>query len=311
MQAQKTICSPVYYRTPVPFAQRVYHFYSGLGKLEKAILNCADTLPEADDSLDFRLRQVMNAIKLEAMSDDGTGVDYGKLSASTAYEQFRNLTVQLQRFPLKKLHSRDQKLAFWINIYNVMVVDAVIQFGVRKSVQEKRGFFVKAAYVIDGYRFSADDVEHGILRANQGNPAIPGGQFGGNDPRLALQMPRIDPRIHFTLVCASSSCPPIGFYRPENIDEQLDLAARNFINGGEVEVNVEEKTVRLSKIFQWYAPDFGGSFLNQLGFGDFSTVLRFVTPFISDEFAREALEKETQAFKVSFKAYDWGLNILH
>ena len=141
-------------------------------------------------------------------------------------------------------------------------------------MQEVKGFFARIAYAVGGYRFSADDIEHGILRANAGHPAIPGKQFTNRDSRSAFALDRFDPRIHFALNCASRSCPPINVYLAENIDQQLDLATRNFINGGEFSVDVKNMTVTLSTIFRWYAPDFGGNTLNQLGRGDFTNVLQ-------------------------------------
>ena len=311
MPVQKTDCSPAYIPVVTSFAQRVYHRFSGLNNYAIDNLNCASDELQADATLASRLRQAMNALKLEAISEDGSAVDYAKLKDSPAYEQFQALAQQLQGFPLQSLRTNDEKLAFWINIYNVMVLDAVIQLGVKKTVRDVRGFFVKAAYIIGGYRFSADDVEHGVLRQNRGNPAIPGPQFVGSDPRFTLQMPILDPRIHFTLVCASSSCPPIGFYRPENMDQQLTVSAKNFINGGEAEIDLESRTVTLSKIFQWYAPDFGGNVVNQLGFGKFDAVLKFIAPFVTDETKREMLLNETSSFSVRFKPYNWGLNLLY
>lgn len=300
-------CSPLYRKTTVPLWQRGYHLAVGLTNYRQ-VLNCTDNPPEAERDLAAHLRQAANAIKYEAIDEQGH-VNYAKLRDTDAYAAFRRLTLQLQRFPLESLSTHEEKLAFWINLYNVLVIDGVIQFGLKTSVRDVRGFFVKAAYNIDGYRFSLDDIEHGILRMNKGNPAIPGAQFVEKDPRLMFQAAQMDARIHFTLVCGALSCPPIGFYRHDTIDGQLDVAARAFVDS-EVQVDLEAKTVRLSQIFQWYAPDFGGSLLNQVGQGDFGPVLRFIVPYVQDETARQALMDQTETFKVSFRAYDWGLNLL-
>lgn len=300
-------CSPLYRRTTIPVWQRGYHLAVGLNNYRQ-VLNCTDNPCEAERDLAAHLRQAANAIKHEAIDDQGH-VDYAKLRDTEAYAAFRRLTLQLQRFSLQSLTTDEEKLAFWINLYNVLVIDGVIQFGLKTSVRDVRGFFVKAAYNIDGYRYSLDDIEHGILRMNKGNPAIPGAQFGQKDPRLMFQLAQLDPRIHFTLVCGAMSCPPIGFYRHDNINTQLDLAATAFIDS-EVKLDLEAKTIQLSQIFQWYAPDFGGGLLNQVGQGDFGPVLRFIAPFIQDETARVMLLEDQASFKVDFKPYDWGLNLL-
>ena len=61
---------------------------------------------------------------------------------------------------------------------------------------------------------------YGILRANASHPAIPGRHFGLRDPRRKYSLDRLDPRMHFALVCAARSCPPIAVYDAANIDEQ-------------------------------------------------------------------------------------------
>jgi hypothetical protein len=308
MTDKTTNCSPTFHPSPTPFLYRAYQLLNGVSP--SGALNCTDSIQSASDNLIFELRQAVNAIKLDAFELETGTVNYTKLNKSPAYKAFRQTTKQLQTFPLQSLSTNAERLAFWINLYNVLIMDAVIQFGIENSVQDVRAFFAKAAYIIDGYRFSADDVEHGVLRANAGHPAIPGRQFKRNDPRHQFIMKSIDPRIHFTLVCASKSCPPIGIYNAENLDHQLELAAINFINGGEVEIDVDTKTVEMSKIFQWYALDFGGRVINQLGMGNFSAVLHYIAPYVSDESSKQGLENNPADFKVRFKKYDWGLNLV-
>ncbi len=100
-------------------------------------------------------------------------------------------------------------------------------------------------------------------------------------------MEQLDPRIHFALVCAALSCPPINVYDEATIDQQLDLAAQNFINGGEFAVDLEHKRIVMSKIFQWYAPDFGGSAFNKVRLGAFSSLVRYGAQFLIDSPEKE------------------------
>jgi hypothetical protein len=165
------------------------------------------------------------------------------------------------------------------------------------------GFFWRAAYNIGGRRYCAYDIEYGLLRANAPHPAIPGPHFGAGDPRRRHSLERLDPRIHFTLVCAARSCPPIAVYDAAHIDEQLEMAARTFINGGSAEVDRTRGEVRLSKIFQWYAPDFGG---RPLGVGDKRPLLEFMARYLADEAAREYVLHGNP--NVRFQPYDWSLN---
>jgi len=199
--------------------------------------------------------------KAQAISADGRRVDYAKIRSSEAYRAFqRNLLPQLRAFAPTTLPDRKHRLAFWINLYNALVIDAVIRFSRAPAEDGARAlaaFFRQAAYHVGGQRLSCDDIEHGILRANRGHPFYPGPQFAADDPRRRWTFESVDPRIHFALNCASCSCPPIGVYRPERLDEQLDAATRNFV-AQEVRLDTDSRQVFLSSIFRWYLGDFGG-----------------------------------------------------
>ena len=250
------------------------------------------------------LLRIVRRMEAEAYDVTAGRVAYARLRSSSTYEEYRQCARRLQSFDLRTLSSREARLAFWINLYNALVVDAVIQFGVSRTVNEVPGFFWRAAYVIGGRRFCAHDIEHGILRANAPHPAIPGAHFGRGDSRGRYSLERLDPRIHFALVCAARSCPPIAAYGPAQIDSQLDLAARVFVNSGGVELDAGAGEVRLSQIFRWYAPDFGA---RPLAWGDRRPLLEFVSPYLEREDDRRWV-MESRRLQVRFLDYDWSLN---
>jgi hypothetical protein len=231
----------------------------------------------------------------------GHRLDYARLASNQAYREYRTASAALGALDLATLSSRDARLAFWINVYNALVVDAVIAFHVRRSVAEGRlgllAFFRRAAYVVGGYRLNCDDIEHGILRGNRGRPFIPGPQFGPADPRLALVVRPPDPRVHFALNCASRSCPAIRAYDAEQIDRQLDLAARSFV-AVDVEVEPSRGIVRVSRIFWWFANDFGGR----------AGVLTILRRYLPDDDRRKWLQAHEGRVRLAYRAYDWGLN---
>ena len=109
----------------------------------------------------------------------------------------------------------------------------------------------------------------------------------------------VDPRIHFALVCASSSCPPIDVYTDDSLDEELDLSARTFINGGGVILDRERNIISLSKIFDWYDKDFGSSDEQKI---------RFIIPYIYAADEREYLQLHVGDIVIRYQKYDWRLN---
>ncbi|MCL6509677.1 MAG: DUF547 domain-containing protein [Anaerolineae bacterium] len=247
------------------------------------------------------LRAVMNRLKAQAISADGARVDYNAVRRSDDYAHYRaHLLPQLAAFDPTSLQTRAEQLAFWINLYHVVVIDAVISTGVKRSVTEGGPggltFFRRAGCGVGGHCLSCDDIEHGILRANRGHPIIPGPQFASDDPRRAWVIEPLDPRIHFALNCASRSCPPIGVYDAIRLDEQLALAARSFVEqttrcaGGGLEV---------SALFRWYEGDFGGR----------AGVLRFLADHLPDDARRATIVTHAVATPLRYAKYDWGLNV--
>lgn len=145
---------------------------------------------------------------------------------------------------------------------------------------------------------SSDDIEHGILRKNSGHPVVLKRQFLGFDRRHSFYFAKKDPRIHFALVCASSSCPPIEFYDATRIDDQLDAAGRSFINRNGMLIDRKRSILLLSQVFKWYRNDFGKNERE---------MIRFVMEF-ADSGSREYILANLGSIKVEYLPYDWNLN---
>ena len=109
----------------------------------------------------------------------------------------------------------------------------------------------------------------------------------------------LDSRIHFALVCGARSCPPIGFYRAEQIDFQLELAATSFINSLQVKILPQEGTVLISKIFQWYKADFGGSD---------RALIDILLKFLDEGEKKTFLQQDRNKIQIRYQPYDWNLN---
>ena len=246
------------------------------------------------------LADLLHEVLSRGLADDSGHVDYAALRAGSLYDDFRHCTGKLRAFDPSTLPDRNAWLAFWINLYNTLVLDAVIALGVQRSVMERRAgmaFFRQAAYIVGGQRMSCDDIEHGILRANRGHPFYPGRQFRSSDPRLKCVIEPFDARIHFALNCASRSCPQIRAYSPEKLDSQLDLATRSYL-AADVQIIPEENALYLSSIFKWSAKDFGGR----------AGIIEFVLSHLSDKPELLWLSDERSRVSLRYKPYDWNLN---
>jgi hypothetical protein len=267
----------------------------------KRILNQDVDVPleEPAEDLSGSLKQAIGDLQVKFFDLEAGRVNYHAMKGSPEYDAYLRKATLLRNFDVNHLQERSEKLAFWINLYNTMVIHGVIDWDIRESVKERNGFFSRLKYDIGGYLFSMNDVEHGILRGNSRPPYGFFRPFRPGDPRLAFIVSPMDPRIHFTLVCGSRSCPPIGFYTSERIEEQLDLATASFVNSPEVEILPSENLLRISQIFRWYRRDFGGNRKAIIGF-----ILRHLDAGEKKNF----LEGHKEAVQLRYRDYDWNLN---
>lgn len=245
---------------------------------------------------------VMRGLLQGTVDPTGRHVDYESLARSPLYLEMRGSTLAaLRTMPLDAAGGREAALAFWINLYNLLVLDAVVQFGIRKSVTEGVAgllrFFRRAAYLVGGQRFSLEEIEHGVLRANRGHPYLPGRQFDRGDPRHGTVVTPFEPRIHFALNCASRSCPPLRLFERGAVDDQLSRASADFLQQS-TRLDRKDRTLTLSRIFQWFQGDFGGR----------AGVIDFVTTHWPDEAAVAWLAAHREGVRLAFDPYDWSLN---
>jgi len=151
------------------------------------------------------------------------------------------LLAALRDFDTSQLTSRNEKLAFWINTYNILAIKMVIDHAPLASIRDVGSFFSpvwkKPAGMIAGKQRSLHEVEHKILR-NMG-----------------------EPRIHFAIVCASVSCPDLRreAYRAATLDAQLDNQTHRFLNTPGKGMKISGNNIYISKIFDWFAEDFATS----------------------------------------------------
>ena len=215
-----------------------------------------------------------------------TGMNYRALKANDlgALQQLRQRLATVDVSSL----SRDQQLAFWINLYNVNVAAIVAEKYPVKSIRDlstdpirRLNIFDKKLVPFGAGKISLNNVEHERIRKG----------FK-------------DPRIHFAINCAAASCPPIrakGAYTGANINAQLDEQTREFLNGPHG-VTVTRKdgatTVRTTKIMDWFGEDF-----DQWGGGR----IPFIRKYLTAE-KRAALDAAGGKAKLEYADYDWKLN---
>lgn len=257
------------------------------------------------------LRQLTLTLFDRHLTVNGRRVNYRAMATDPVFLRFTTVAAELQGVRPEAL-SREESMCFWINLYNCAIVHATVVFGPASSTLERLRWFDAVGYVIGGQKFSCNDIEHGVLRGNAPSPASllsllglsrwAPATFGPGDPRAALALTPVDPRIHFALNCGAASCPPIRVFVPGRLEAGLTAAAAAFC-AGEVEVDVGRGVVTLSSIFKWYGGDFGAK-------SDLIKFLVGVVPEGTKAQLQEVVSGAGGADKVTlrFAPYDWSTN---
>lgn len=199
------------------------------------------------------------------------GVDYPVLRRDHI-QQLGDYLDQLARARVDRL-DRDEQLAFYINLYNATVVETVarrLKSGYSVS-HDRFGVFKEPLVRLHDRMVSLNDLENEVIR-----------------PTFK------EPRVHVALVCAARSCPPIlpRAYQADDLAETLDRNMRRFLNDTRRNrIDPKGRNLQLSRIFEWYAEDFGG--VGNLG--------RYIDKYVTADTARA---------KIDFWEYSWDLNIV-
>lgn len=259
-----------------PLRTKFFNFYFVLMVFLLSIHSPAQAKNFEFSDWDILLGKYVKADLIDGISL--SSVSYGKLRLDPV---FNKLDKSLSLFSPSKLTTDQEKLAFWINVYNIFAVKIVINNYPLKSIKDVGGFFksvwkVKAG-TVGGKKYTLDEIEHGILR-----------KMG-------------DPRIHTAIVCASISCPNLTkkSYSSENLNKKLDMQMKDFLanpnKGMRININEQPGKIFLSQIFNWFAQDFKSS----------GGVRNFISLYVSKE--NRNVIKNPQ-YSISYMDYNWAIN---
>ena len=212
--------------------------------------------------------------------DDGINRVYYVEVKDNDHSALQDYIAQLQIIPIRQ-YNRQQQLAYWINLYNALTVDIVLQHYPVASIRDidiSPGLFGdgpwgKKLLSIEDQDVSLNDIEHRILR-----------------PIWR------EPRLHYALNCASLGCPNLQAqaYTTANMEQTLDAAARAYINHPRG-VRIDNGRLIVSSIYSWFREDFGENEAAVIGH------LR--------NYARPELARQLQGLtSIADDKYDWRLN---
>ena len=188
--------------------------------------------------------QAWSDLLQQIVMNDGL-VRYDLLAGSLS-EEFATVVSAIETFDVSTLTSETARLAFWMNAYNVKMVERVLAKGTPANI-ERAGFdtFFKTPVRVAGRDVTLDEIENVILRRQP------------TTTLSALQVGTLDPRIHVGLNCGAVSCPRLRSraFTAGNVSAELDRAMGDFVNSRH-HFRVEGETAVLSSLLDWFGSDF-------------------------------------------------------
>jgi hypothetical protein len=242
------------------------------------------------------LQSALQAVRERHFDRDGASCDYAALGASGEQRRLGQCLAALEAFDLKRVRIVAQT-AFWLNVFNALVLRDARELAHGRDVREVEAFFERPRATLGGLAYSLDDIEHGVLRGN-----VP--KFGGlrapmraNDPRRAYTPIAYDERLHFGMYCACRSSPPLCVFSGGALDEQLESATAQYLRR-QVRVEQQGALVVLPRQFYWYPSDFGGE----------REALAFALARLDDA-AIDMVDRRRGKVKLRYAEFDWRLNL--
>ncbi|XP_043714243.1 uncharacterized protein LOC122662623 isoform X2 [Telopea speciosissima] len=176
-------------------------------------------------------------------------------------QNFRSLVCRLEEVDPRKMRN-EEKLAFWVNVHNALVMHAFLAYGIPQNNMKRVSLHLKAAYNVGGHTISVDTIQSSILGCRLPRP----GQwfrlffptktkFKAGDDRQAYAIEQPEPLLHFALCSGSHSDPAVRVYTPKRVFQELEAAKEEYIRAT-YGVRKEQK-ILLPKIVESFAKDTG------------------------------------------------------
>jgi len=202
-----------------------------------------------------------------------SGIQYNAVNYSAWGKDPRHAKVKdaILKTNANTLKSKDQKLAYWINAYNVLTIDLITSKNEQKSIKNLGTLFKspwkKFTWNVNGKNLTLDGIEHNIIRKLN------------------------DPRIHFAINCAAKSCPDLRreAYRSNKLNAQLQHQVNLTLNNQSKGFKKgNDNAVKVSKVMDWFKEDFKGGINKWL-----------------QGYKKGIVNDQTN---IGFFPYDWSLN---
>ena len=190
---------------------------------------------------------------LKKYVDDNGNVNYKNFKNDA--DKLNNYLDHLAKNPISNVAKKEERLAYYINLYNAGTVQLILENYPLESIKDIVRPWGKDKVMIGDDKYSLGEIEHDVLRKMN------------------------EPRIHFAINCASFSCPKLSneAFTASKMEEQLEEATSGFINDP-TKNKITANSVELSKIFKWYKGDFTGK----------NTLIDYINKYSDKEISKDS-----------------------
>lgn len=255
--------------------------------MNKIILNLLFIITVNSQAIDIKLVESL----YENYIDDFGRVHYREMKKNDS-KSLAKLMKQVRLYnPMNRpdlYKTKNDRLAAWLNIYNLIVINEVVQHYPIHSIQEVENVWKKKRN-LGTVKLSLDEIEHEIIRK----------KFN-------------EPKTHFALICAASSCPKLQkiCYKGFKLEEQLDEITIDFFrNDITFRLDKKDKSMLVSKLFEWYLSDFNYRPLDK----DISLLPadKIIIKYVAEHAPRDIatfVREHQKELKVDYMLWHWDLN---
>ncbi|XVE94839.1 hypothetical protein REPUB_Repub02eG0044200 [Reevesia pubescens] len=193
--------------------------------------------------------------------------------------RLKRLLSRLASSNLQNLNHQE-KLAFWINIYNSCMMNAFLEHGVPESPEMVVELMRKATINVGGRLLNAITIEHFILRLPYHSKFT--FSKGAKNDEMAVRsifgLELSEPLVTFALSCGSWSSPVVRIYTASQVENELEVAKKEYLQAA---VGISSTKFAIPKLLDWYLLDFAK---------DLDSLLDWICLQLPSELGKEAIK---------------------
>lgn len=250
---------------------------------------------------------------LQTHVDEHGLVNYYALKRDARFQEYLEYLANTNPAGLADDNAR---LAFWINAYNALAIQGVLQtlpesrsdwpqysvlnVTVPGVEQRGKGFFIGLRFTVGKRPSTLDEIEQAVLLQR------PSWITRDEAYYHSVGVGTPDPRIHFALVCCAKGCPKLRGepYEASRIDSQLDDTVRRFARDStRVRFDENARVMHVSQLLDWYSKDLTDPRM----WPHAGSVAKFLARYVEDGDLARSLTQDP--WKTTYIEYDWKLNL--